>query len=367
MSTQAKSSFLFNPYPYRYVAKYDTSWTYAIEECAYLSEEDETKLSDEERLELYRQRNSADSFPLVNYTTQYGLGCFEGLKAYPQKNGSLAVFRVDANAKRFYNSMEGLLMPPFPQDMFMDGVISLLKNIKNKKLYAPYNPTWEDDNFMSAKSIYIRPFSYAEGGIGIKYSTNPYVFIVATEVGSYFGSSEVPTLLVSKSTRATPYGTGWIKCASNYVISILEKNKAMRKGYTEALFLDSQEHKYVEECSSCNIFFVLENNRIVTPSLKDTILPGITRDSIITILKDKGYTVEERNISIEEVMDDAKECFTTGTAVGVNHFGKLTYNDKEKTFCNDGCIGRVAEELQVSLKRIQYGLDSCAYDWLITI
>ena len=220
---------------------------------------------------------------------------------------------------------------------------------------------------MSAPSVYIRPFSYAEGGIGVNFSNSPWVFIMATEVGSYFSSATIPELLVSNSVRANPNGTGWIKCAANYVIPALEKNTAMEHGYTEVLFLDSQEHTYVEECSSCNVFFVLENNTVVTPSLKDTILPGITRDSIITILKDKGYTVEERDISINEVIADAKECFTTGTAVGVSHFGTLTYGDTKKTFATDGSIGAVAKKLQVSLKRIQYGLDTCEHNWLITI
>ena len=133
MSVKETKGFLFNPYPYRYIAKYDTSWTYSLEECFYMSKEDEAKLSSQERAELSRKRNAANDLPLINYTTQYGLGCFEGLKAYPQKDGGLAVFRADANGRRFYNSMKGLRMPPFPLDMFMDGVVSLLKNIKNKK------------------------------------------------------------------------------------------------------------------------------------------------------------------------------------------------------------------------------------------
>lgn len=362
----AKSNFKFNPYPYRFISSFkDDVWHSSMEVLEHRGKEVEATLSEEELNAILKKRNES-LLPLVNYTTQYGLGCFEGLKAYPQGDGSYALFRIDANAQRFYNSMQGLHMPPFPTETFISAITELLQ--KSIALgYKPlYNPEWEKNNFASATSIYIRPFSYAEGGIGVNCSSHPSVIIVATEVGSYFDIQGIPSIVVSDKIRATPNGTGWIKAASNYVISALAKNDAITRGCTECLFLDSQHRSFVEECSSCNIFFILENGTVVTPHLGDTILPGITRDSVITLLKEKHIPVEERAISIDEVFDSAKECFATGTAVGVNYFGALVHNNKKKIF-GDGSMGETTQYLLSTLKKIQYGLIPDSHHWMRTI
>ena len=145
---------------------------------------------------------------------------------------------------------------------------------------------------------------------------SPWVVIVATGVGSYFkpGTSKAVT---TGRARATPGGTGWIKAASNYVISALAKKEAEKQGYMECIFLDSCEHRYVEEGSSCNLFFMLKSGVLVTPALQDTILPGITRDTVIQLARDRGIKVEERRVAIEEVLSEAREVFASGTAAGV--------------------------------------------------
>lgn len=344
----------------------DGAWSEIVEKLPHKSPDEEREMEPKELNTLLKQRNAGGTLPLVNYTSQYGFGCFEGLKAYPQKNGSLGIFRADANARRFYNSMEGLRMPPFPQDMFVDGVKQVVSLSKDIGFRPHYDEEWEKNNYLTALGVYIRPFTHAEGGFGVNLSHNPKVIIVASEVGNFFNADAKPSILVSNKVRATPNGTGWIKAASNYVISSIAKNEAIEDGYTECMFLDSREHKFVEECSSCNVFFVLNNGTVVTPDLHDTILPGITRDSVITLLKDKHIPIEERSISIEEVFDSAVECFSTGTAVGVSYFASLDFEGKTKIFGN-GNMGAISQDLLITLKRIQYGLIPNSHNWVTMV
>ncbi len=361
-----KSQFTLNPFPIQYRAKYssDNIWEEEYKELPNKGS-DESKLPEDERNVLIEERNYANDLPLINFTTQYALSCFEGLKVYPQAHGGLSLFRVDKNALRFYNSMQGLSMPPYPVDMFIHAVKQVVLRSHNLGFTIQFNQEWIKTQFSSAKSIYIRPFSYSEGGIGVNPSLHPWVIMMASEVGNYFETCGCPTLMVSKKIRATPNGTGWIKCSSNYVISMLAKTEAQQAGYLEALFLDPIHQKYAEECSSCNIFFIL-GGTIVTPPLSDTILPGITRDSVITLAQDLGYTVEERNISIEEILDSATECFSTGTAVGITYFGKIVYNGVSTQF-SDGKIGETTYRLQKTLKNLQHGLYVDTHSWLIPI
>lgn len=366
MVHMAHTHFVFNPYPIRYQAKYnlqEQNWHEEFQTLAHVK--DEHVLPVREREALLMKRNYAE-LPLVNYSTQYGVSCFEGLKAYPHASGGMALFRPNENAKRFYNSMKGIFMPPFPPESFTHAVRRVICDSRALGYSPEFQETWKENNFATAQSIYLRPFSYSEGGLGVSISTEPWVIIMATEVGNYFEIVDCPSLIVSKRIRATVNGTGAIKCAANYLTSALAKKEAQDVGYNEPLFLDAEKRMYVEECSSCNVFFVLQDNTIVTPELSDTILPGITRDSIITLAHDAGYTVEERKISIDEVMKNARECFTTGTAVGVCHFGKLTYKNKTVQF-GDGRIGAVSKEMQRNLKLIQHGLMPDVHNWLDTL
>ena len=290
-------SFSLAMYPWVYTARYEEKGTWKESHLAkpHTTPAEEAKLSEDARAALLASRNSFPELPLVNYTSQYGLGCFEGLKAFPQKDGSLHIFRPIENAKRFRRSMEGLMMPGYPEKMFVDAVIETIH--RNKKAgYAPvYDPAWEKENFTGGHSVYIRPFTYSEPAIGLGVSHQPWVVVIATPVGAYFepGSSKAVT---TDRVRATPRGTGWIKAASNYVIPILAKKEAEKEGFMEAVFLDSREGRYVEEGSSSNIFFRLKNGTLVTPDLKDTILPGINRMTVITLARDMGVKTEERQI-----------------------------------------------------------------------
>ncbi len=354
-------------YPWVYTAKSieESKWkeTYTLK--PHKTPEEEAAMSEAELDELLASRNSFSELPLVNYTTQYGMGCFEGMKAYPHADGTLKLFRPNENAARFAKSMKGLGMPPFPEDKFIKAVLEVVKRNADIDFRPSYNPEWEKDNFLFGESVYLRPFSYAEPGIGLGLSHKPWVIIISTPVGAYFRPGNAKAR-VTDSIRAFKGGTGWIKCDSNYVVPILEKKKAEADGFMETIFLDADNHKYVEEGSSCNIFFLLKNGTLVTPKLEDTILPGITRMSLLTLAQDLGVKTEERQISIQEAMSDSTECFVTGTAAGLGYIESITKNDKTAVF-NNGKMGELSETLLKTLKGIQYGKVEDKYGWMQSV
>ena len=360
-------AFGLSSYPVVYRAKYENkTW----EKGEYLEKphktpQEEAAMGEAERNTLTDSRNFYTDMPLVNYTTQYGLGCFEGLKALPQKNGGLAIFRPRMNAARFFRSMEGLCMPPFPEDEFVNACIETVKRNFELGFFTPYKTEWEKDSFISADSVYIRPFSYAEGGIGVNICHEPWVIIVNTPVSSYFsgGNSDATT---THRIRATPGGTGWIKAASNYTIAALAKHEAADAGFIECVFLDAETHSFIEEGSSCNIFFYLKSGELVTPTLGDTILPGITRASIIELARDRNIKVTERKISIDEVLDQTRECFVSGTAAGATPLSSLTHKTRKSVF-NQGKVGELTAELRDTIKGIQYGLLPDTKGWLTKV
>ncbi len=357
-------AFSLSIYPWVYKSQFDgqKTWTEVFEEKTHLTPTEEAALSPAELQALLAKRNSFPELPLVNYTTQYGLGCFEGLKALPQANGTLKLFRPDRNAARMKMSMEGLKMPGFPTASFVaaaQGVIA-----KNAALgFRPaFDPEWQKDNFQNASSVYLRPFTYSEPAIGLGLSLTPWVVMIATPVSAYFKEGS-PAAITTAAVRASPLGTGWIKCDANYVVPILAKKTAEAAGYMEVIFLDAKEHKYVEEGSSCNFFCVMKNGTLVTPALGDTILPGITRDSVITLAKDLGITVEQRRLPIREVLEKGAEVFVTGTAAGVSYLESVTHQTKTAIF-NGGKIGEITAVLQKTLKGIQYGTLPDKHGWL---
>jgi len=359
-------AFALSSYPVTYRAKFSgEKWNEEYLEKPHKTPEEEAAMSADERAKIENARNYYDDMPLVNYTSQYGLACFEGLKALPQKDGGLAIFRPDRNAARFYRSMEGLLMPPFPEDLFLNAVLETVR--RNAKLgFRPfYQSEWEKDSFMSADSIYIRPFTIAEGGIGVNISQEPWVMVIATSVSSYFSGGNFDAVVTNRF-RATPNGTGWIKACSNYAMAALAKHEAADAGYMECVFLDAVNRKYVEEGSSCNIFFYLKSGELVTPELGDTILPGITRASVIELAHDKGVKVTERKISIEESLDETKECFVTGTAAGSTPVTSLTWQGKKAVF-NGGKVGEFTCDIRNTLKGIQYGTVPDTKGWLVRV
>jgi len=359
-------AFSLNSYPVVYRAKFNKDkWKGEYLEKPHKTPKEEAAMKVPQREALIASRNFFEDMPLVSYTSQYGFSCFEGLKAFPLKNGGFSLFRPDQNAARFFRSMKGLYMPPFPEDMFVKAVIETVK--KNAKLgFGPiYKNDWEKDSFMSAEAVYIRPFVNSEAGIGVNVSKEPCVIIVTSTVSGYFSDIDGGALVTNR-IRATPNGTGWIKAASNYTMAALAKHEAAEAGYIEAIFLDSEHKKYVEEGSSCNIFFYLKSGELVTPALGDTILPGITRASIIELARDMKIKVSERKISIEEAMDETQECFVCGTAAGAMPIPAITYNKKKKVF-NKGKAGELTAKLRDTLKGIQYGIIPDTKGWMLKV
>jgi len=353
--------------PWVYIAKYgeDNKWSEEFKEKPHKSPAEEAALSEEEQQSLHKRRNSFPELPLVNYTTQYGMGVFEGMKAFPQKDGSLKLFRPDENGKRMNRSMEGLRSPGFPVDMFVEAAKGVCR--RNKELgFAPtYDSSWEKDDFLGAESIYIRPFSYSEPAIGLGVSKHPWVVFASTQVGAYFKPGNHKGLVTDK-IRAFKGGTGWIKCDANYVVPILAKKAAEEQGFMEAIFLDAETRTYLEEGSSSNIFVLLKNGTLVTPELGDTILPGITRNTILQLAQDMGIKTEERKISIEEAIKEGTECFVSGTAAGLSYIESITHQGKEAVF-NNREMGELSRKLLVTLKGIQYGKVEDSHGWMVPV
>ena len=359
-------AFTLNSYPVVYRAQFlKKKWKGEYLVKPHKTPKAEAAMKKTQRDALIASRNFYADMPLVNYTSQYGVGCFEGLKALPQKDGGLSIFRPDRNAARFYTSMKGLYMPPFPENDFVKACVETIK--RNAKLgFRPqYKSEWEKDSFISADAIYIRPFTLAEGGIGVNISQEPHVMIVTTLVSSYFSGNNSDAVVTDR-IRATPNGTGCIKAASNYTIAAIAKHEAQEAGYMECVFLDAVNRKYIEEGSSCNIFFYLKSGELVTPELGDTILPGITRASIIELARDMKIKVTERKISIDEALEQTSECFVSGTAAGATPIGSLTYK-KKKTVFNKGKVGELTATLRDTLKGIQYGILPDTKGWMTRV
>lgn len=350
-------------YPIAYRARFDgNAWREEFIEQPHLTPAEEAALSAEDLGDLNERRNHFAGVPLVNFTTQYGMGCFEGLKAFPQKGAGLKIFRPGENAARFARSMKGLLMPSFPEEYFVRACIEVTSRNAALGFKPTYRPEWEKDGFVSAEAVYLRPFSFAESGIGVGIPERPSVFIVANPVGSYFKPG-ISSAVTTERVRATPKGTGWIKADSNYVISALAKKEAETAGYMEVLFLDAIERRFVEEGSSCNAFFLLKSGELVTPELGDTILPGITRKSVIELARAQGVKVSERKITIQEVLSDAGEVFFTGTAAGVTFVESVTHLGKKASF--GGKPGDLTARLARELKGIQYGAVKDERGWMV--
>lgn len=362
------SAFSLSVYPWVYLARFDESerWTERFIEQEHLTPQEEARLDETELAALLARRNHVSELPLVNYTTQYALGCFEGLKALPQPDGSLKIFRPDQNGLRMHNSMNGLLMPALPVESFVGAVAGVVA--RNAAIgFAPdYDPAWEKDNFLSAASVYIRPFTYAEPGIGVNPSRYPWVVIMTTRVGSYFDPDADTRAITTDRPRAAKGGTGWIKCNANYVASVLVRHEVQQKGYMEAIFLDAETKTYVEEGSSSNIFFLYDDDTLVTPTLEDTILPGITRSSVMQLATDRGITVVEKRVPIAEAMDRAVEAFVTGTAAGITYLQSLTHHGSEKVL-RGGKMGELTRDLLLELKGIQYGAVEDRHGWMTPV
>ena len=291
----------------------------------------------------------------------YGQSIFEGLKAYKTPNGEISLFRPRKNFERLNRSAEKMCIPQVDIDFALNGLMELLKIEKD---WVPDKPD---------HSLYIRPYMFAvDPYIGVRPGEYYKFIILLSPVGPYYpeGFKPVPIIVTDKYVRAVRGGVGECKTAGNYAASLYAQREAQKEGYTQVLYLDAIEQKYIEEVGTMNMF-VQFKDEVATPRLSGTILPGITRMSALEILKDWGYNVTERDISIQEIIDsynkgNVVELFGTGTAAVISSISKLKYNDTILNF-NSEHAGDLGTKLYKELTDIQYGRKEAKFNWMTIV
>lgn len=291
----------------------------------------------------------------------YAQEIFEGMKAYRAPDDRILLFRPEENARRFAKSGERMAMPEIPEALFLRAVEELVK------IDAKWVPEGEG-------SLYLRPFMFAsETFLGVRPSRQYIFCVIASPVGPYFkGGGKPVTLWVSEDfTRAGPGGTGAAKCGGNYAGSLLAQAEATKRGCDQVVFLDAAEHRWVEELGGMNVFFVMDDGTVVTPPLSGTILPGITRASIIKLAGENGLKVVERPYSFDEWKADAqsgklREAFACGTAAVIAAIGTVRHVGGEFVIGNAG-TGMATETLRNQLTSIQRGQAPDAHGWVKTV
>ena len=288
----------------------------------------------------------------------YGQAIFEGIKAYKDADGNPQIFRPYDNFKRFNISAERMQMPAVPEEIFMEG-LRLLIDIERD--WIPGLPN---------HSLYIRPFMFSsDEAIGVRPSDKYKFLIILSPTGPYY-ATPMRIYVEEKYVRAVEGGYGFAKAAGNYGGALLASAEAHKKGYDQVLWMDAFEHKYVQECGTMNAFFVI-GDKAITPGLESgTILEGVTRDSTIVLLKEMGYHVEERNLSIDEIMDAYKagtlaEVFGTGTAATISMIKELKYKEFVMKF--DVEKWSIAPEIKRRMDAIKYGQEPDIHGWLYKI
>ncbi len=291
----------------------------------------------------------------------YGSEIFEGLKAYRREDGHIQLFRAEENAQRMLNSAERLCLPALEVEDFMQIVSEL---VKVEEEWVPHS---------AGTSLYIRPFIIGnDETLGVHAVHNASFIIICSPVGSYYkeGINPVGIMIEDTDVRAVRGGTGYAKCGGNYAASNRAGQKAEQKGYSQVLWLDGVERKYIEEGGAMNVMFKIAGE-VVTPALTGSILPGVTRKSCIEVLKSKGYKVSERLISIDELDEAMKngtleEAWGCGTAAVISPIGKLEYKGEVFTV-NNGAIGEVTQMLYDTLTGIQWGRIEDTYGWITPV
>uniref|UniRef100_A0A803PDP0 Branched-chain-amino-acid aminotransferase n=1 Tax=Cannabis sativa TaxID=3483 RepID=A0A803PDP0_CANSA len=283
----------------------------------------------------------------------YGQGLFEGLKAYRKEDGNILLFRPEENALRMRLGAERMCMPSPTVEQFVDAVKATV--LANKRWIPP----------AGKGSLYIRPLLMGSGAVLGLAPAPEYTFLIyVSPVGNYFKEGVAPIHLIIEHDlhRATPGGTGGVKTIGNYAAVLKAQSAAKEQGYSDVLYLDCVHKKYLEEVSSCNIF-VVKGKVISTPEIKGTILPGITRKSIIDVARSQGF--QERLVTVDELLD-ADEVFCTGTAVVVSPVGSITYRG-ERVLYNKGGVGAVSQQLYSVLTRLQMGLVKDNMNWTVEL
>ena len=299
--------------------------------------------------------------PATNFM-HYGQAIFEGLKAFRHADGHVYTFRPTENAKRMGRSAERLAMPALPEDLFLESLEALLE------VDADWVPQGED------QSLYLRPFMIStEVGLGVRPANSYAYLLIASPVGAYFpqGVKPVNVWISNEYVRAAPGGTGEAKCAGNYAASLLAQAQAAEEGCDQVVWIDAIERRWVEEMGGMNLYFVYgsgDNARIVTPELTGTLLPGVTRDSLLTVARDLGYTAETGRISVEQWKADAEsgaltEVFACGTAAVITPVGAVKSANGNWTNGN-GQPGEVTMKLRKKLVGIHNGHEADTHSWM---
>jgi branched-chain amino acid aminotransferase len=288
----------------------------------------------------------------------YGQAIFEGIKAYTDREGNPYIFRPIDNFHRFNQSARRMQMPEVPEELFMDGMRQLIELDRN------WIPHKEDH------SLYIRPFMFSSDEmLGVRPSENYKFMIILSPTGPYY-SAPMRIYVEEKYVRAVPGGVGYAKAAGNYGAAMFPTAEAKKKGYDQVLWMDAYEHKYVQECGTMNVFFIIGNTAITPGLAQGTILDGVTRQSTITLLKEMGFSVEERLLSIDDIIDAYKagmlyEVFGTGTAATISLIKELRYKDFEMKFDVDKW--KTAPTVKRWLTDIREGRREDKYGWMVKV
>ncbi len=292
----------------------------------------------------------------------YAQEMFEGLKAYKTPSGEIQLFRPQKNIERMNSTNSRMIIPEVDPEVILEAIKAIVSYDKD------WIPTKE------GTSLYIRPFIIAtDPQLGVHPSKTYLFAIILSPVGSYYpaGINPVKIFVETEYVRAVRGGTGFAKVGGNYAASLIGQEKAEKLGYAQVLWLDGIEHKYIDEVGAMNVFFVIDGE-VITPTLTEgNILPGVTRDSCITLLRKWGYKVTERRLSIDEVVKASEEgklneAFGTGTAAVISPIGELCDKDK-KIILNNGKIGAVAQKLYDNLTAIQWGKTVDPFNWIVKV
>ena len=289
----------------------------------------------------------------------YAQEIFEGLKAYRLADGGMAMFRADANARRFRDSAVRMGMAQLPEALFLESIRQVVRIDKD------WFPSVEGG------SLYIRPFMFAsEVFLGVKPSSEYLYLVIVSPVGGYFksGASAISLWISEDYTRAAPGGTGAAKCGGNYATSLVAQAQAIERGCDQVIYLDAAERRWVEELGGMNVFFVFKDGSLQTPPLTGTILPGITRDSLLTLARAEGLTVREEPYAIDQWKADAKsgkltEAFACGTAAVVSPIGRVVGSDGEFKM-GAGGPGQTTMRIKQKLVDIQRGVAPDPHGWI---